>query len=97
MHLYRTNLSNTATEVADAVFNLAQLYIDQERFAESESLLREVVAIRNSHPHRASDEDALAYEHYALVLRRNGHTADANTAEAQAKTIRSELRYTFKP
>jgi tetratricopeptide (TPR) repeat protein len=96
VHLYRTN-QLPATQVADAVFNLARLFYDLERFAESESLLREVVAIRNSHRHRASDEDAIAYEHYALALRRNGRTADAAAAEAQAKSIRTELRYTFKP
>ena len=97
LRIYRAILAAGDARIAGAAFNLAQLYLDQERFAESEPLLREVVAIRNAHGHSASDEHALAYERYAIVLRRNGLTADADAADARAKSIRSELRYTFKP
>jgi tetratricopeptide (TPR) repeat protein len=97
VRLHRANLAATDTRVADAVLNLAQLYIDLGRFVESEPLLKEVVAIRNTRGHRASAEDALAYERYASVLRRNGNTVDADDADAKAKSIRSELRFTFRP
>jgi Flp pilus assembly protein TadD len=85
------------TRIADAKFNLAELFISQNRFVEAVSLLKEAVTIRTSSYHPIADDDAFTYERHAFVLKRLGRTAEADTAASRARSMRLELQYTFRP
>jgi tetratricopeptide (TPR) repeat protein len=83
--------------VARGHLRLAEVLMDEHRSSEAETLFKRALDLNTERPHRVETEDAIMLEEYGNALRSNGKPTDADVAEGRARSIRSELKYLFKP
>jgi len=74
--------------------NLATLYFDQGRYAESERLHRRSLTIRENALGPEHPKVATALENYADTLRKLGRETEAQRMETRAKAIREKTKKT---
>ncbi|MCH7778425.1 MAG: tetratricopeptide repeat protein [Gemmatimonadetes bacterium] len=76
--------------LATSLNNLALLYADRGRYAESEPLHQRALAIRETVLGPEHPAVATSLENYADLLRKTGRVSEATEMEARAKTIRAK-------
>jgi tetratricopeptide (TPR) repeat protein len=81
---------------ADSLLALGQLYMSTNCYAQAQTLLQEAVAIRNHGRGDANPGGLLTLETYALTLRANGYTGEADAIQARAKLMRAQLRFVLR-
>ena len=96
LSIRRKTLPAENLSTADNLLSLSQVLISSNRYAEAQTLLEEAVSIRNRARGDANPEGLLTLEAYALTLRANGYTNEANAVQARAKSMRAELKFVLR-
>ena len=96
LNIRRKTLPAESFSTADNLLALAQVLISTNRYAEAQTLLREAVAIRHQGRGDANPEGLLTLETYALALRTNGYTDEADAIQARAKLMRAEMKFVLR-
>ena len=96
LNIRRKTLPAESFSTADSLLALGQLYMTTNRYAQAQTLLHEAVTIRNHGRGDANPDGLLTLETYALTLRANGHTGEADAVQARAKLMRAQLRFVLR-